>query len=81
MFILLTYGGWSETAYLSGELRDVRRNLPRVLVIGTLVVTALYAVANLALIGALGLAGLRQAETVISGPIALPRSGPAGPRS
>jgi basic amino acid/polyamine antiporter, APA family len=77
VFILLTYGGWSETAYLSGELRDVRRNLPRVLVIGTLVVTALYAVANLALIGALGLAGLRQAETVISGPIAA-ALGPGG---
>ena len=77
VFILLTYGGWTETAYLSGELRDVRRNLPRVLVIGTLVVTALYAIANLALIGALGLAGLRQAETVIAGPIAA-ALGPAG---
>jgi amino acid transporter len=77
VFILLTYGGWSETAYLSGELRDVRRNLPRVLIIGTLAVTALYVVANLTLIEAMGLAGLRSAETVISGPIAN-ELGPAG---
>ena len=33
VFVLLTYGGWSEAAYLSAELRDVRRNMARTLVV------------------------------------------------
>jgi phage recombination protein Bet len=32
VFILLTYGGWSEAAYISGEVRDARRYIPRALV-------------------------------------------------
>src|SRR5690606_17253448 len=38
VFVLLTYGGWNETAYISGEMRDVRRDLSRVLLWGTLIV-------------------------------------------
>lgn len=68
VFILLTYGGWNETAYLSGELRDVRRNLVRVLMIGTGAVTVLYVVVNLSLLSAFGLEGLRQ-QSVVTGPV------------
>src|SRR5688572_1752628 len=32
VFVLLTFGGWNEAAYISAELRDARRNIPRVLV-------------------------------------------------
>src|SRR5438309_10433023 len=27
IFVLLTYGGWNEAAYLAGEVRDPRRNM------------------------------------------------------
>lgn len=70
VFILLTYGGWNETAYLSGEVRDARRNMARVLLLGTGAVMALYLVTNLALLSMLGLSGLRQADTVMVEPIA-----------
>ncbi len=69
VFILLTYGGWNETAYLSGEVRDPRRDMARVLLAGTGVVMALYLVTNLALLSMMGLAGLRQADAVMTEPI------------
>ena len=64
VFILLTYGGWSEAAYLSGEVRDAERDIPRALLFGTVAVTALYLVANLAYLMAFGLEGLRQSKTI-----------------
>lgn len=64
VFVLLTYGGWSETAYLSGETRDATRDIPRALVLGTTVVTILYLFANLSFVRALGLEGLRQSNAV-----------------
>ena len=59
VFVLLTYGGWNETAYLSGELRNPARNMSRVLLLGTVVVTAAYVLTNLALLEIFGLQGLR----------------------
>jgi amino acid transporter len=64
VFVLLTYGGWNEAAYLSGELREVRRRMARILVGGTLVVVVAYGLVNLAYLEGLGLAGLRASETV-----------------
>ncbi|MET3890153.1 APA family basic amino acid/polyamine antiporter [Bosea sp. OAE506] len=64
IFVLLTYGGWNEAAYLSGELRDPGRNMVRVLVIGTAVLVALYVAANAALLAILGLDGLRGSQAV-----------------
>lgn len=59
VFVLLTYGGWNEAAYLSGELRNPGRNMSRVLLIGTVVVTGAYVLTNLALLEIFGLQGLR----------------------
>lgn len=64
IFVLLTYGGWNEAAYLSGELRDPGRNMVRVLVLGTAVLCALYVLANAALLAMLGLDGLRRSSAV-----------------
>ncbi|MCQ4297018.1 amino acid permease [Pseudomonas stutzeri] len=64
VFVLLTYGGWNETAYLSGELRDPGRNMSRVLLVGTLVVTTLYLLTNIALLQMFGLEALRQSDAV-----------------
>ena len=59
VFVLLTYGGWNEAAYLSAEVRDVGRNMVRVLVLGTLVLATLYILMALAYLHAFGLEGLR----------------------
>ncbi|MFA5496176.1 MAG: amino acid permease [Porticoccaceae bacterium] len=77
VFVLLTYGGWNEAAYLSGELRDPARNMPRVLLIGVVVVSAVYVLANLGYLKIFGLDGLRQSTAVgadlirlVAGPMA-----------
>ena len=70
VFILLTYGGWNEAAYLSGEVKDARRNMVRVLLLGTVFILALYFVYNSALLYIFGFDGLRETRTIIEGPIA-----------
>src|SRR5207249_12317237 len=64
IFVLLTYGGWNEAAYLGGEVRDARRNMIRILVGGILAVTVLYLLVNLGYLAALGLGGMRQSRAV-----------------
>jgi len=64
IFVLLTYGGWNEAAYLSGEVRDARRNMVRVLVGGILTVTVLYLLVNIGYVAALGLGGVKESKAV-----------------
>lgn len=64
IFILLTYGGWNEAAYLAGELKDARRNIAKVLVLGTAILVLLYVLTNVALLSILGLDGLRRSDAV-----------------
>lgn len=64
IFVLLTYGGWNEAAYLTGELKDAPRNIAKVLMLGTFILIALYVLANVALLSILGLEGLRASEAV-----------------
>ncbi len=66
IFVLLTYGGWNEAAYLTAEMRDTRRNIVRALVIGIVVITVLYLLLNLAYLNALGLEGMRSSKAVAS---------------
>jgi amino acid transporter len=62
VFVLLTYGGWNDAAYISAELRDGARNMVRVLVLGTIVLVAIYVLMNFAYLHAFGLQGLRTAD-------------------
>ncbi len=45
-FLLFAYSGWNSAAYVAGEVRDPRRNLPRALIGGVLIVTVLYVAVN-----------------------------------
>ncbi len=60
VFVLLTYGGWNEAAYLSAEVRGGERGraMMRALLAGIAVITALYLLANLAYVRALGMDGV-----------------------
>ena len=64
VFVLLTYGGWNEAAYISAELKDERRNMVRALLWSMLIVTALYLLVNLAYLRGLGLAGMARSQVV-----------------
>ena len=58
VFVLLTYGGWSEAAYISAELKGTRRTIVRVIAWSIGIVTAIYLLANVAFLLGLGLPGL-----------------------
>ena len=64
IFVLLTYGGWNEAAYLSGELINVRRNIIKVLIAGIAIITSLYILVNVAYLHVLGLEKLKNSQTV-----------------
>ena len=64
IFVLLTYGGWNEAAYLAGEVRDARRNMMRILVGGIVALTALYLLVNIGYLAALGLNGMKESKAV-----------------
>ena len=64
IFVLLTYGGWNEAAYIAGEVRDPQRNMIRILVGGILAITAIYLLVNLGYLAALGLNGMRDSKAV-----------------
>ena len=58
VFVLLTYGGWNEAAYLSAELQGGKRAIIPVLLASIAIITVAYVAVNLALLHGLGLAGL-----------------------
>jgi APA family basic amino acid/polyamine antiporter len=64
IFVLLTYGGWNEAAYLTAEMHNLRRNIVRALVLGIFVIVALYLLLNYAYLNALGLAGMQNSKVV-----------------
>lgn len=64
LFVLFTYGGWNEAAYLGGEVRDPARNMMRILVMGIVAVTVLYVLVNIGYVAALGLQGVRDSKAV-----------------
>ncbi len=66
VFVMLAYGGWTEIATLSAEMRDAGRGMLRALMLGLGAVTVLYMVINWALWRGLGLSGLGTAEAPAS---------------
>ena len=64
VFVLLTYCGWNEAAYLSAELREARRRIMPVLVGSLTLIALLYLLVNLAFLRGLGLAGTAGSEAV-----------------
>jgi APA family basic amino acid/polyamine antiporter len=56
--VLFSYGGWQQTNFIAGEIRDPERNLPRAILIGVAAVVAIYLLANVTYLRTLGAAGL-----------------------
>lgn len=62
VFVLLAFGGWSEMATLSAEVKDPKRGMVRALVWAVVTITVLYLLANWALLRGLGATGLAASE-------------------
>jgi len=55
VFVLLTFGGWNESAYISAELKGTPQTIVRVIVLSILIISIIYLLVNMALINGLGL--------------------------
>ena len=45
-FVSYSYSGWNAAAYIAGEMENPKKNLPKALFVGTLIVTILYVLLN-----------------------------------
>jgi APA family basic amino acid/polyamine antiporter len=78
--VLFAYGGWQTASFVSGEIREPRKNLPRALIIGVAGVVVLYLAVNFVCVYALGVSGLANTKTPASDVMRL-ALGPAGARA
>lgn len=54
VFVMFTFGGWNDIAFVATEVKHPQRNLLRSLVIGTSTVLVIYLLVNFALVFGLG---------------------------
>lgn len=64
VFVLLTFGGWNEAAYISAELKAGPGAMVKVLIWSILIITGLYFLINMAYLRVLGHAELAAADAV-----------------
>ena len=62
VFVLLTFGGWNESAYISAELKGTPQTIVRVIVLSILIISIIYLLVNMALINGLGLKQLANSK-------------------
>ncbi len=46
IYVSYAYSGWNAASYLAGDMQNPQKNLPRALLIGTLIVTVIYVILN-----------------------------------
>lgn len=46
--VLWSFGGWHHTSYMAGEAIEPKKDVPRAMILGTLIVTAVYILVNIA---------------------------------
>ena len=69
--VLFAYGGWQNSGFVAGEMRQPKRDLPRGLLIGVAGVIVLYLTVNFVCLHVLGPEGLAKTSTPASEVMAL----------
>jgi amino acid transporter len=64
LFVLFTFGGWNEAAYISAEVKGGSRAIVKVLVLALAAVTLIYLLFVAALLSGLGFEGLKSSQAV-----------------
>jgi basic amino acid/polyamine antiporter, APA family len=62
--VFFSYGGCQHALWISGEIREPRRNLPRAIVVGVGLVIVAYLLANWAYLRLLGVSGVAGTKTL-----------------
>ena len=77
VFVLLTYGGWNEAAYISAEIRGGAASMVRALTFSILLITLLYLMVTWACLQVLGMQGMARSEALAADVMGL-AFGPSG---
>lgn len=77
VFVLLTFGGWNESAYISAEVKGGSKGIVFVIVSSIIVITIIYLLVNWALIAGLGMEKLASSKAAPADLLAL-ALGPVG---
>lgn len=77
LFVLFTFGGWNEAAYVSAEVKGGDKAIVKALLYALLLVTAVYLLFVFALLTGLGFDGLKASKQVAAD-VAVKAFGPAG---
>ena len=64
VFVLLTFGGWNEAAYVSAEVRGGARAILRSLLLSIAIITVVYLFFVFGVMQGLGFEGLKQSEAL-----------------
>jgi amino acid transporter len=64
VFVLLTFGGWNDVAYVSAEVEGGKRAILRSLILSVAIITAVYLLFILAAVHGLGFSGLRSSQAL-----------------
>ena len=64
VFVLFTYGGWNDAAYISAEVRNPERNMVWALLLSIGIVTLLYVLVNVAYLKGLGYEAMTRSDAV-----------------
>jgi len=75
---LFSADAWNNVTFIAGEIKDPKKNIPRSLFLGTLIVTSLYILANFSYLCLLPLHGNPDATTVTGQGIQFAENGRVG---
>ena len=64
VFVLLSYGGWNEAAFISAELKNAKRNMLHSLLWSIGIITAIYLLINFAYLQGLGVTAMANSKAV-----------------
>ncbi len=64
VFVLLSYGGWNEAAFISAELKNAKRNMLHSLLWSIGIITAIYMLINFAYLQGLGITAMANSKAV-----------------
>jgi APA family basic amino acid/polyamine antiporter len=66
-----SFGGWQHALWIGGEVREPRRNLPLAIIVGVVLVAAVYLLANWAYLRLLGYEGVTTTEALAADAVAV----------
>ncbi|MCX5761850.1 MAG: amino acid permease, partial [Gemmatimonadetes bacterium] len=74
---LWAFDGWADLSYAAGEVKDPQRTLPRALIGGTIMVIAIYLLANVAYLAVMPIEEIRHSK-LVAADVAQRLIGPGG---